>query len=175
VGLKLEVEPVIYRGNDVTIKLGLEVSNALNPQKTELGSTYYTIGTRNATTVLRLHDGENQVLAGLINNEDRKTANKVPGLGQLPGFKRIFGSSEDSDKRSEIVLSITPRIVRNSQRPEGRFSEFRSGTESRAMGAGSGTGGWLAAPALPAEPMTPAAKSAAEAPVADAPPASDKP
>jgi len=175
VGLKLEVEPVIYRGNDVTIKLGLEVSNALNPQTSKLGSTYYTIGTRNATTVLRLHDGENQVLAGLINNEDRRTANKVPGLGQLQGFKRIFGSSEDSDKRSEIVLSITPRIVRNSQRPEGRFSEFRSGTESRAMGPDSGAGGWLAAPALPAAPVTPAAKPAAEAPVADAPPANDKP
>jgi len=172
VGLKLEVEPVIYRGNDVTIKLGLEVSNALNPQTSKLGSTYYTIGTRNATTVLRLHDGENQVLAGLINNEDRKTADKVPGLGDLPGLKRIFGSSEDSGKRSEIVLSITPRIVRNSQRPEGRFSEFRTGTESRTMGGGSGTGGGTAAPALP---VAPAAKTSTPGPATDAPAASDKP
>jgi len=155
VGLKLEVEPVIYRGNDVTIKLGLEVSNALNPQTSKLGSTYYTIGTRNATTVLRLHDGENQVLAGLINNEDRKTADKVPGFGDLPGLKRIFGSSADSDKRSEIVLSITPRIVRNSQRPEGRFSEFRSGTESRAFGGGVVGSGGLAAPAVPVVDATP--------------------
>jgi general secretion pathway protein D len=160
VGLKLEVEPVIYRGNDVTIKLGLEVSNALNPQASKLGSTYYTIGTRNATTVLRLHDGENQVLAGLINNEDRKTADKVPGFGDLPGLKRIFGSSADSDKRSEIVLSITPRIVRNSQRPEGRFSEFRTGTESRAFGGGMVGSGGLTLPAVP---------------VVDAPPSNDKP
>ncbi len=174
VGLKLEVEPVIYRGNDVTIKLGLEVSNALNPQKSNLGSTYYTIGTRNATTVLRLHDGENQVLAGLINNEDRKTADKVPGLGDLPGLKRIFGSSADSDKRSEIVLSITPRIVRNSQRPEGRFSEFRTGTESRALGGGSA----LAAPVAPAAPNAPVAPlvpPSTAAPVPEAPPATDKP
>ena len=186
VGLKLEVEPVIYRGNDVTIKLGLEVSNALNPQKTALGSTYYTIGTRNATTVLRLHDGENQVLAGLINNEDRKTADKVPGLGELPGLKRIFGSSADSDKRSEIVLSITPRIVRNSQRPEGRFSEFRSGTESRALGGGGlgGSSGGLAAAAAPAAadasaspsvPATPVAPASLAAPVANAPAVADKP
>jgi len=174
VGLKLEVEPVIYRGNDVTIKLGLEVSNALNPQKSNLGSTYYTIGTRNATTVLRLHDGENQVLAGLINNEDRKTADKVPGLGDLPGLKRIFGSSADSDKRSEIVLSITPRIVRNSQRPEGRFSEFRTGTESRALGGGSA----LAAPVVPAAPNVPVAPlvpPSTAAPVPEAPPATEKP
>jgi len=172
VGLKLEVEPVIYRGNDVTIKLGLEVSNALNPQTSKLGSTYYTIGTRNANTVLRLHDGENQVLAGLINNEDRKTADKVPGLGELPGLKRIFGSSMDADKRSEIVLSITPRIVRNSQRPEGRFSEFRSGTESRALGGGGLASGAAGSPSVtvsalpaatpaPAAPATPAADAAA--------------
>jgi general secretion pathway protein D len=173
VGLKLEVEPVIYRGNDVSIKLGLEVSNALNPQISKLGSTYYTIGTRNATTVLRLHDGENQVLAGLINNEDRKTADKVPGLGELPGLKRIFGSSADSDKRSEIVLSITPRIVRNSQRPEGRFSEFRTGTESRA--AGGATGGGFAVPVLSAAPLTPVAKSAGQAPAAEAAASTDKP
>jgi len=163
VGLKLEVEPVIYRGNDVTIKLGLEVSNALNPQTSKLGSTYYTIGTRNANTVLRLHDGENQVLAGLINNEDRKTADKVPGLGDLPGLKRIFGSSADSDKRSEIVLSITPRIVRNSQRPEGRFSEFRSGTESRALGGGTG-GGALATSAAPVVQPAPDAPASADKP-----------
>jgi len=175
VGLKLEVEPVIYRGNDVTIKLGLEVSNALNPQTSKLGSTYYTIGTRNATTVLRLHDGENQVLAGLINNEDRKTADKVPGLGELPGLKRIFGSSADSGKRTEIVLSVTPRIVRNSQRPEGRFSEFRTGTESRTQGGGSGAGGGLAAPAAAAVPAATVAKPGAEAPGGDAPAATEKP
>ena len=167
VGLKLEVEPVIYRGNDVTIKLGLEVSNALNPQTSKLGSTYYTIGTRNATTVLRLHDGENQVLAGLINNEDRKTADKVPGLGDLPGLKKIFGTSTDSDKRSEIVLSITPRIVRNSLRPEGRFSEFRSGTESRALGGS--VGGGVASVVAPATPAAPTPR------LADAPASVDKP
>ena len=163
VGLKLEVEPVIYRGNDVTIKLGLEVSNALNPQTSKLGSTYYTIGTRNATTVLRLHDGENQVLAGLINNEDRKTADKVPGFGDLPGLKKIFGTSQDSDKRSEIVLSITPRIVRNSLRPEGRFSEFRSGTETRALGGSVGGGGAVAVPAVQPVPATPVADAPAPA------------
>jgi general secretion pathway protein D len=173
VGLKLEVEPVIYRGNDVSIKLGLEVSNALNPQISKLGSTYYTIGTRNATTVLRLHDGENQVLAGLINSEDRKTADKLPGLGELPGLKRIFGTSADSDKRSEIVLSITPRIVRNSQRPEGRFSEFRTGTESRAVGGATGGGG--VAPALTAATSTPVAKSVGQAPAAEAAASTDKP
>jgi general secretion pathway protein D len=77
-----------------------------------------------------LHDGENQVLAGLINDEDRRTANKIPGLGDMPMVGRLFGSSLDDGKKTEIVLSITPRLVRNVYRPEGEPVEFSSGTES---------------------------------------------
>jgi general secretion pathway protein D len=130
VGLKLEVEPTIYRGNDIVIKVGLEVSSIAGAQISKLGTTAYTIGTRNANTTLRLKDGENQVLAGLINDEDRRTANKIPGVGELPVVGRLFGSSLDEGKKSEIVLSITPRLVRNVQRTEPRLQEFRSGTEN---------------------------------------------
>ncbi len=130
VGLKLEVEPVIYRSNDVVIKVGLEVSNISGTTTSKLGGVSYTFGTRTANTVLRLHDGENQVLAGLINDEDRRTANKIPGLGDMPMVGRLFGSSLDDGKKTEIVLSITPRLVRNVYRPEGEPVEFSSGTES---------------------------------------------
>lgn len=129
VGLKLEVEPTIYRGNDIVIKLGLEVSNIAGSTTTKLGGLAYTLGTRNVNTVLRLRNGENQVLAGLINDEDRKTANKLPGLGELPVAGRLFGSTLDDGKKTEIVLSITPRLVRNINRPESSLLEFRSGTE----------------------------------------------
>jgi general secretion pathway protein D len=130
VGLKLDVEPVIYRGNDIVIKIGLEVSNIAGTQVSKLGTTAYTIGTRNASTTLRLKDGENQVLAGLINDEDRRTANKIPAVGDLPVLGRLFGSSLDEGKKSEVVLSITPRLVRNVQRSDQRIQEFRSGTEN---------------------------------------------
>ena len=132
VGLKLEVEPVIYRGNDVVIKIGLEVSNISGSSTSKLGGLSYTFGTRTANTTLRLHDGENQVLAGLINDEDRRTANKIPGLGDMPVVGRLFGSSLDDGKKTEIVLSITPRLVRNIYRPESEPLEFLSGTESNA-------------------------------------------
>ena len=132
VGLKLEVEPVIYRSNDVVIKVGLEVSNISGSSTSKLGGVSYTFGTRTANTTLRLHDGENQVLAGLINDEDRRTANKIPGLGDMPMVGRLFGSSLDDGKKTEIVLSITPRLVRNIYRPEGEPLEFRSGTENSA-------------------------------------------
>lgn len=130
VGLKLQVEPTVYLDGEVAIKVGLEVSNIVSQLQTKSGSVAYQIGTRNANTVLRLKDGENQVLAGLINDEDRSTANKVPGLGELPVIGRLFGATADDKQKTEIVLSITPHIIRNIQRPDAALSEFRAGTDT---------------------------------------------
>lgn len=130
VGLKLDVEPTVYLDNDVAIKISLEVSNIVSQIQTKSGSIAYQIGTRTASTVLRLKDGENQVLAGLINDEDRRSADKVPGVGNLPLVGRLFGSTADNNQKTEIVLSITPRLIRNLQRPDDNLSEFRSGTDS---------------------------------------------
>lgn len=91
--------------------------------------------------MLRLRDGENQVLAGLINDEDRRTANKVPGLGEVPVLGRLFGNQADDTAKTEIVLSITPRVLRNIQRPAAAQQEFESGTDasvgSRAADSGA--------------------------------------
>ncbi|MFZ4650793.1 MAG: secretin and TonB N-terminal domain-containing protein [Rubrivivax sp.] len=132
VGLKLEVEPTIFVNGDVAIKVALEVSNVISSQTTNAGSSTYNIGTRSATTTLRLKDGENQVLAGLINDEDRRAASKVPALGELPVAGRLFGSTLSDGRKSEIVLSITPRLIRNIQRPPAGEAEFFSGTDSSA-------------------------------------------
>jgi general secretion pathway protein D len=129
VGLKLEVEPTIHAGNDVLIRLALEVSNIVNSQTTKNGTTTYTIGTRGASTTLRLRDGENQILAGLISNEERNSGNSIPGLGDLPIAGRLFGSRRDDVTKSEIVLSITPKIVRRVARPSAERMEFDTGTE----------------------------------------------
>ncbi len=141
VGLKLDVEPIIYPDGEVAIKVALEVSNIINQVQTKNGALAYQIGTRTAQTVLRLKDGENQVLAGLINDEDRRTANKVPALGEVPIAGRLFGRQADDSTKTEIVLSITPRIVRNTVRPEAGVLEFDSGTENSlgVRGAGGGT------------------------------------
>jgi len=129
VGLKLEVEPTIHAGNDVLIRLGLEVSNIINSQVTKNGTTTYTIGTRGASTTLRLRDGENQMLAGLISDEERNSGNSIPGLADLPIAGRLFGSKRDDVSKSEIVLSITPKIVRRIARPTAERMEFETGTE----------------------------------------------
>ncbi|MFZ5512591.1 MAG: secretin N-terminal domain-containing protein [Pseudomonadota bacterium] len=130
VGLKLEVEPNVYLQDDVAIKIGLEVSSIVREIRTATGSLTYQIGTRNASTVLRLRDGETQILAGLISDEDRMAASRVPGLGDLPVVGRLFSSQKDDSQKTEIVLSITPRLVRNINRLDGPDVEFWSGTES---------------------------------------------
>lgn len=130
VGLKLEVEPNIYLDEDVSIKVNLEVSNLVREIVSKSGTLSYQIGTRGANTILRLKDGETQVLAGLISDEDRSTANRVPMLGEFPLLGRLFGSQKDDTQRSEILLSITPRIVRLVRRPDVLDAEFEAGTES---------------------------------------------
>ena len=130
VGLKLEVQPTIYADNEVAIKIALEVSSIVDKITTQSGTTAYQIGTRNASTVLRLKDGENQVLAGLIRNDETSTAKKVPGLGDIPFLSRIFGSRNDHNTQTEIILSITPRLIRNVRRPDLAHSEFDSGSET---------------------------------------------
>ena len=129
VGLTLNAEPTIYLNNEVAIRISLEVSNLVSQIQTKNGTTAYQIGTRQASTMLQLKDGENQVLAGLINNEDRSTGNKVPGFGDIPILGRLFGSTLDDNEKTEIVLSITPHLIRNIVRPEALASEFSAGTE----------------------------------------------
>ena len=172
VGLKLEVEPQVFLEDDVGIKIGLEVSNIGDQVKSSSGTIAYQVGTRNATTTLRLKDGETQVLAGLISDEDRRTASKVPGLSRLPVLGRLFSSNEDTVNKTEIVLLITPRIISNVQRPAARIEEFKSGTELEVGGAAFGLApvpSSLPAPA-PAAPAAPA--PSVPAPAGSLPPAS---
>jgi general secretion pathway protein D len=130
VGLKLDVQPRITLDDYVNIKVGLEVSSLGDKTVTTNGATVYTIGTRNADTVLRLKDGETQILAGLILDDERKNANKVPGLGDIPLIGRLFSNQEDKKSKTEIVLVITPRIIGNIQLPSAEVSEYWSGTEN---------------------------------------------
>jgi general secretion pathway protein D len=160
VGLKLEVEPLIHLEDEVAINVGLEVSNIIREVTSRAGSTSatntlaYEIGTRNANTVLRLRDGETQVLAGLISDADRRTANRVPGIGEFPVVGRLFSATNDRTEKSEIVLLITPRLVRTLARPDVRTLEFAAGTEAST---GAGVAGVVPSltPPTPPRPFTP--------------------
>lgn len=174
VGLKLDVEPSVQMRDDVQIRVGLEVSNIVREIRSNSGTLTYQIGTRNAGTTLRLKDGETQVLAGLISDEDRSAASRVPGLGDLPLIGRLFSSQRDERNKTEIVLLITPRVLRNMQAQQPSLTEFRSGTEN-AIGSGTPFG---AAPAMTARPapavdesaMNPSPEPAAAEPAPESPP-----
>jgi general secretion pathway protein D len=162
-GLKLDVEPNIYLDDEVAIKVQLEVSNIIE-QLNVSGTIAYRLGTRNTATTLRLRDGETQVLAGLISDEDRRAANKVPGLAELPLLGRLFSSNLDERKKTDIVLLITPRVVRSLARREGTAAEFPAGTDAnpgappmllrptaaRSVSLAPGAGAAPAAPTAPA-------------------------
>lgn len=134
VGLKLDVESNISLDDEVSMKVGLEVSSIVKEVTGPSNSLAYQVGTRSASTVLRLKNGETQVLAGLINDEERKTTNHLPGLGEIPVIGRAFGSQRDSSVKTEIILLITPRVLRNIHRPDFGQPALPSGTES-AVGA----------------------------------------
>ena len=132
VGLKLEVMPEIHVNGEVTMAVDLEVSNVVKEIRSTTGLLAYQIGTRNANTVLRLRDGETQVLAGLLKDEQNHNAAGIPGLGQVPGVGRLFSNQGSTSGRSEIVLLITPRIVRAMPTPPAHVVEFASGTADSA-------------------------------------------
>lgn len=130
VGLKLEVEPNVYLDDDVSIKVGLEVSSVVKEVAGPANSLAYQVGTRSASTVLRLKNGETQILAGLISDEERSSANRLPGLGAIPVLGRLFSSQRDNSSKTEIVLLITPRVVRNLPRPDALSATGSAGSES---------------------------------------------
>lgn len=129
VGLKLAVEPTVRQNDEVDIKLGLEVSSLGTKTVTSTGSVAYQIGTRNTETVLRLKDGETQVFGGLINDEERKTTSKLPLIGDVPLLGRLFSNVDDSSIKTELLLSITPHVIRRMEVSEDAEKGFMSGRD----------------------------------------------
>jgi general secretion pathway protein D len=130
-GVKLTVEPTIHLNNDVTLKLQLEVTrlgDLVTLQDNPL-IRQFRFGTRTAETSLSLRDGESVIIGGLIQDEDRTTVQKVPGLGDIPILGQVFKSTTNDVVRTDVILSITPRLVRGLEVPGVDDQMFWSGTE----------------------------------------------
>jgi general secretion pathway protein D len=132
VGIKIEAEPTIYADGEVAIRMSLEVSNAGKPNAdaAKTGTIAYTIGTRSVNTVLRLKDGQTEILGGLIQDEDISGIAGVPGLVDVPILGRLFGKQSDTKNKKEIIMSITPHIIRNNRQVDSDLLEMWSGTEN---------------------------------------------
>lgn len=132
-GVKLEVAPTISSTRDVTIKLKLDVSSIgdrVTATAGESQSSAFVIGTRETTTTLRLKDGQTQVLAGLIDDQDRRNASGFPGLANLPILGRLFSVETKDQVKTEIILSITPHIVLEAPSQAYEQTNMWIGTES---------------------------------------------
>ena len=137
VGIKLDVEPTILLHDEVSIKVGLEVSNQTDQLTSSSGTVTYTIGTRNANTVLRLKNGETQILAGLFRDDEQKISNKVPGLSSLPFIGRLFTDKNTDKRKKEIALLITPRIISNITPADAVYTAFPAGVDRSAGKSGN--------------------------------------
>jgi general secretion pathway protein D len=154
VGIKLEFEPIIQLDDQIVIKSSMEDSSITNTVVNN-GTTAYQIGTRNVSTTLTLRDGETQVLAGLIRTDEQNTTNQLPGLSQIPGFGVLFQNPSNANNKKEILLSITPHVVRNIHRPTDDLLSINAGPDAQSQPQGAL--GNNNAPMQPPRPVTPPA------------------
>ena len=132
VGVKVNAEPTIQLNNEISIKLNLEVSSILTKEKVGDASsltTVVTIGTRNVETVLSLKDGETSIIGGLIQNTNSNDKNKIFLLSDIPLIGPLFTNHNSSKDKTELLLAITPRLVRGISVPLPGLASFSSGRE----------------------------------------------
>lgn len=129
IGIRFIVQPAIHLDNSATVKLSLEVSS-LGENVGTANEPAFRIGTRNADTHMLLRDGETAILGGLIREEERSTQVTVPGLGAIPLVGLLFTADDSSAGRTDVLLTITPRVVRGWEPPPRLAREFYSGTET---------------------------------------------
>ena len=129
VGIKLNIEPNVHLSNTVTLKMNLEISSLGDAIDFGNNQKQYKFGTRNVDTTINLRDGETVIIGGLIKDEERKSSNKIPLLGDIPVVGKLFSRSDDGTVKTDILMSITPNIVRTLELPDKDSQSFWSGTE----------------------------------------------
>ena len=163
VGVKLDVEPLIQLDNTVVTKLNLEVSNATRLAALKSGTTPLVISTTNATTALVLKDGEQTVIGGLLRDDNSKSKTTIPFLGDIPLLGRLFTGHNNNKTKREILLSITPHIVKKLDMPEAAVASIWSGGEDE-LRAGANFGSFANSKPEMEEPLPVAAPALTQAP-----------
>ncbi len=130
VGIRLEVLPEYHLDDTINVAMKLEVSS-LGQNLGTADEPAYSIGTRNVDTVMLLREGETAVLGGLIRDEERRNTKRVPGLGQTDSIvDTLFSVNDDADNRTDLLLTITPHIIRERSLPNHGDTDFYSGRKS---------------------------------------------
>jgi len=128
IGIKLNAEPYFNFPDSVTLGITLEVSSV----GANVGTTddpQYEINTRNSMTKLQFKNGETVLIGGLIQNDDTGEVTKIPLLGDVPLLKRLFSRDYRSKTKTEVLMSITPYVVRGIDIPSKSVITMWSGQE----------------------------------------------
>jgi general secretion pathway protein D len=144
VGVNIDITPRVHHDGDVTLALKLEVS-AVGP----LFQNLPTFNNRTVSSVIRLRDGETNILAGLISDTERQTITTIPGLGSIPVIGRIFSRNRTEAQETDIVMTLTPHIVRRTAFTVDDLRSFSLGGETSPL--------LFEIPGLPAGPGAPRA------------------
>jgi general secretion pathway protein D len=137
VGITVRVKPRVHHNKEVTLQVEVEISRLSGTVETSAGQRQPIIGTRTITTVIRLRDGETNLLAGLIQHESRNLHSGVAGLMDVPGLGRVFSSNSLESSETEIVMTLTPHIVRIPDITEEDLATLWVGTEEHMQLRGS--------------------------------------
>jgi general secretion pathway protein D len=134
VGLKFDVVPTISLDGEIAVDIDLTVSSLGAVEVSPKNARFYRVNQRKIKTTLTATDNQTQILAGLINREDRDSSSGLPGMSRIPLLGRLFGSGEDGNDKTELVLVITPHIERKLELPGTHVTTFISGTEAHVSG-----------------------------------------
>jgi general secretion pathway protein D len=145
IGVNIEITPRAHLDNDVTLTLKLKVNSISGVGFGGLP----TFGNREVNTQIRLRDGETNMLAGLIRDDERKSLDGIPGISDLPLVGHIFGHSKNQRDQTDVILMLTPHIVRVLDLTEDDLRGFVVGPNSAA-----GSGGFNAPPEAGAPSQT---------------------
>lgn len=124
VGILIEIEPRVHHNDEVSLTVSIEVSNLAG----SVGDQPI-IGSRNIETTIRLQDGETNMLAGLIRTDESNADEGIPGLSDIPLLGRLFSKKRTQNQRTDIVLTLTPHIVRRASITEDDLKPIWVGTE----------------------------------------------
>lgn len=130
VGIKIDIEPRVHHNEEVTLKLKVEVSNIADFVSGSGGQEQPIIGTRTIESSIRLQDGETNFLAGLIRTDESQSEQGVPGLSEIPILGRLFKNNSTDRRRTDIVLTLTPHIIRRAAITEADLLPIWVGTEN---------------------------------------------
>jgi general secretion pathway protein D len=126
IGVNIDITPRTHHDADVTLALKVSVSTISGTGFNGLP----TFANREVNTEIRLRDGETNMLAGLIRDDERRVMDGIPGLSDLPVLGRIFTHSKTETTQSDIILTLTPHIVRVLDVDENDLRAFRVGRDS---------------------------------------------